>query len=306
MKKLFAAIVIGLSVLTLSLDASAARLGGGASFGRSMSLPKAPGATMKAPASSTMNKSSAAASKSTAAAGATKSMGLGKRLLMGAAAALGFMALANMLGLGEGFAQILMILALAALAMFAFRMFMARKVAPTQAGAAQATMQQPREEEPMMRQAEPKSAAYAASGVQAGSAMDEFSDAPVGASSFEVPADFDKDNFLNMSTAYFKMLQKAWDSGDMDSLENYCTQDMFIQLTHKRREIKGINLTEVVMLNADLAGFETTATEYVASVKFCGRLKENGEVVDIEEIWNLVKEREGKSGWLLAGIQQVA
>ena len=77
-------------------------------------------------------------------------------------------------------------------------------------------------------------------------------------------------------------------------------------LTHKRREIKGINLTEVVTLNADLAGFETTSTEYVASVKFRGRLKENGDLVDVEEIWNLVKAREGRSGWLLAGIEQVA
>lgn len=40
---------------------------------------------------------------------------------------MGFVALANMLGLGEGFAQMLMILTLILLAVVAFRFFAARK-----------------------------------------------------------------------------------------------------------------------------------------------------------------------------------
>ena len=136
--------------------------------------------------------------------------------------------------------------------------------------------------------------------------MDQFSDEPAAASesTYGAPADFNQEEFLNMSTAYFKMLQKAWDSGDMDDLSNYTTDDLFIELTHKRREIKGANLTEIVNLNASLTGFETTPTEYVASVLFTGSLKENGEPTEIKEIWNLVKPKEGKTGWLLAGIQQ--
>ena len=38
MKKFLAALLIGLSLVSITLDASAARLGGGASFGRSMSV----------------------------------------------------------------------------------------------------------------------------------------------------------------------------------------------------------------------------------------------------------------------------
>ena len=79
--------------------------------------------------------------------------------------------------------------------------------------------------------------------------MDQFSDEPAAASesTYGAPADFNQEEFLNMSTAYFKMLQKAWDSGDMDDLANYTTDDLFIELTHKRREIKGANLTEIVI-----------------------------------------------------------
>ena len=64
--------------------------------------------------------------------------------------------------------------------------------------------------------------------------MDQFSDEPAAASesTYGAPADFNQEEFLNMSTAYFKMLQKAWDSGDMDDLANYTTDDLFIELTH--------------------------------------------------------------------------
>ena len=114
MKKFLAALLIGLSLVSITLDASAARLGGGASFGRSMSVPKAaPSTPFKAPSAAATKRPATAAA---AGAAAKAPMSMGKRLLIGAAAALGFMALANMLGLGEGFAQMLMILTLILLA----------------------------------------------------------------------------------------------------------------------------------------------------------------------------------------------
>ena len=311
MKKFLAALLIGLSLVSITLDASAARLGGGASFGRSMSVPKAaPSSPFKAPSAAAIKRPATAAA---AGAAAKAPMSMGKRLLIGAAAALGFMALANMLGLGEGFAQMLMILTLILLAVVAFRFFAARKsgASAASAGAPAAQPTQPTQDadfgqsrsEAAVRE---QPAFNPAQAVRPGSAMDQFSDEPAAASesTYGAPADFNQEEFLNMSTAYFKMLQKAWDSGDMDDLSNYTTDDLFIELTHKRREIKGANLTEIVNLNASLAGFETTPTEYVASVLFTGSLKENGEPTEIKEIWNLVKPKDGKTGWLLAGIQQ--
>ena len=309
MKKFLAALLIGLSLVSITLDASAARLGGGASFGRSMSVPKAaPSTPFKAPSAAATKRPATAAA---AGAAGKAPMSMGKRLLIGAAAALGFMALANMLGLGEGFAQMLMILTLILLAVVAFRFFAARKSGASAAASAGAPASQPTQDadfgqsrsEAAVRE---QPAFNPAQAVRPGSAMDQFSDEPSAASesTYGAPADFNQEEFLNMSTAYFKMLQKAWDSGDMDDLANYTTDDLFIELTHKRREIKGANLTEIVNLNASLAGFETTPTEYVASVLFTGSLKENGEPTEIKEIWNLVKPKEGKTGWLLAGIQQ--
>ena len=92
MKKFLAALLIGLSLVSITLDASAARLGGGASFGRSMSVPKAaPSTPFKAPSAAATKRPATAAA---AGAAGKAPMSMGKRLLIGAAAALGFMALA--------------------------------------------------------------------------------------------------------------------------------------------------------------------------------------------------------------------
>ena len=48
-------------------------------------------------------------------------------------------------------------------------------------------------------------------------------------------------------------------------------------------------------------------TRYVVSVRFTGLVREDKDATaePIDEIWHLVKPRDGKGGWLLAGIQQI-
>lgn len=78
MKKFLAALLIGLSLVSITLDASAARLGGGASFGRSMSVPKAaPSSPFKAPSAAAIKRPATAAA---AGAAAKAPMSMGKRL----------------------------------------------------------------------------------------------------------------------------------------------------------------------------------------------------------------------------------
>ncbi len=67
------------------------------------------------------------------------------------------------------------------------------------------------------------------------------------------------------------------------------------------------NHTDVVALDAELLGIEESPTDYLASVKFSASIREGeqGGAEPVEEVWNLVKPKEGRSGWLLAGIQQI-
>ena len=67
------------------------------------------------------------------------------------------------------------------------------------------------------------------------------------------------------------------------------------------------NKTEVVTLEASLLALEESPAEYVASVEFSGLVREEtwGGASPVREVWNLVKPRDGSSGWQLAGIQQL-
>jgi predicted lipid-binding transport protein (Tim44 family) len=64
----------------------------------------------------------------------------------------------------------------------------------------------------------------------------------------------------------------------------------------------------VVQLDGELMGIETVGSDYLASVKFTGLIKEVPEASaePFTEVWNLSKPLSGQGGWVLAGIQQVA
>ncbi len=280
--------------MAISVDASAARLGGGFSFGRSMTIPTTPRIAPRAMPRATPGTVRPAPGAAAGRAGTAAKSGLGRRLLVGAASALGFMALARMVGLDEGFAEILLLLVVAAIAIYLFKWMMTGRIPQKY------PWEDPEKNRNVYQEMEDVDRGHRQTIDSALSK--EIIRAQT--SSFEIPEEFDRENFLHMALAYFTMLQKSWDSGDMNHLANYCTDEMFIELTHQRRQIKGTNETKVVSLNSSLAGFETTAKEYIASVLFQGNLIENGIPTKIKEIWNLIKPKEGQEGWLLAGIQQ--
>ncbi len=144
-------------------------------------------------------------------------------------------------------------------------------------------------------------------GARPGSAMDQFArgNGAAGSAPWGIPAGFDSAGFLTAAKANYVKLQQAWDSGDLAELSEFTSNDMFITLTHELRARGGKSTTEVVTLDADLLGIESTADEHIASVKFDGTLKVDGEVERVSEVWNLAKPVRG-GGWVLAGIQQLA
>jgi predicted lipid-binding transport protein (Tim44 family) len=125
--------------------------------------------------------------------------------------------------------------------------------------------------------------------------------------SWNVPADFDVQGFLRSAKVYFNRLQAAWDAKDLDDIRRFTTPEAFAEIKMQRDEGAGqSDRTEINNLDAVLLGIETTPAEYVASVRFTGTIRENGgNLESFEEIWNLAKPVDGRSGWLLAGVQQV-
>jgi predicted lipid-binding transport protein (Tim44 family) len=64
--------------------------------------------------------------------------------------------------------------------------------------------------------------------------------------------------------------------------------------------------TEVITLDAEVLDVAEESGMYVVSVRFSGMIRETegAEPQPFSEVWHLEKPLNGRSGWLLAGIQQ--
>jgi predicted lipid-binding transport protein (Tim44 family) len=300
MKKFLLTLLVALSAASMAVsEAEAKRLGGGGSFGR-QSQSAGSQAPMQKPA---QNQAAPASQPGSAAAPApAKPASPWRNILGGALLGLGLGALLSHFGLGGAFASmistILMIALLAVAVMFILRLFRSKNggTQPAYAGG------QPNFRTPDIgSRIEPQPAAFQAEPASSGVAPAM----PVAA----LPADFDAPAFLRHAKTYFIRLQAAWDKADVNDLREFTSPEMYAELKQQLLERgASANHTDVVSLNAEMLGLETTANDYLASVKFSGMIKEgeNAAVEPFAEVWNLSKPLSGPGGWMLAGIQQLS
>ena len=123
-----------------------------------------------------------------------------------------------------------------------------------------------------------------------------------------IPAGFDTAGFLRQAKLNFVKLQAVHDSGKLDELREFTTDEMFESIKQDLQEHGASGQqTDVVTLNADLLEALTEGNTHWASVRFSGMIRENadGQPESFQEIWNLAKPVSGATGWVLAGIQQM-
>ncbi len=291
---------VGLAAVLVAPEVDAKRMGGGRSIGQQSTLPAQRSAAPQRPAQA---QQPAAANAAAGQAAAPRNRWLAP--IAGLAAGLGLAALASHLGLGEQFANLIMIALLAFVAFAVFRYFAARRMRgaePALAGAGAG----------MARSSLPGGASWPTGAATGGTGA---MPAPAGAESSEthegiagVPAGFDVDGFLRTAKVHFVRLQAAYDAADLSDLREFTTPEMFAELKVEIGERAGqTNRTDVVTLEAELLGIESRDGRYVASVRFGGMLREGDGAAaqPFAEAWNLVKPMQGEGGWLLAGIQQI-
>jgi predicted lipid-binding transport protein (Tim44 family) len=296
---------------------AAKRFGGGKSIGQqSSNVTQRQAAPTQGATNSATNTPPAAA----AAAAPKKPWGA---MLGGLAAGLGLAWLASSLGLGEAMGQFMMFALLALVIMMAVGWFMrsrqkqgaARPSSPFafQGAAAAGQAATPASYRPenvgndaSARPWERNSMAFESAG--AGGSL--IGSGLSGSQSWGVPADFDTDGFLKSAKANFVSLQAAWDKADIPALRVMMTDTMLkeiqAQLADRATHTGGpVNLTDVVMIEAHLLGIEDMGDDYMASVEFSGMIREepSSGPSPFREVWNMVKSKNGRSGWLVAGVQ---
>ncbi len=318
MKSWLSMLAICLALFAGHADA-AKRLGGGKSIGQQSSNVTQRSAAPAGPAQGATN--SAANQMPAAAPAAKRPWGA---MLGGLAAGLGLAWLASSLGLGEAMGQFMMFALLALVIMLVVGWFMrsrsrqsgrpsASPFAFQGAGGATPAPGTYRPENvgndasarPWERTttAFDSSAVTPATGSMIGSGL-------MGSQSWGVPADFDTDGFLQSAKSNFVSLQAAWDKSDIAALRVMMTDTMLkeiqAQLAEREDHTGGLaNQTEVVMLEAHLLGIEDLGADYMASVEFSGMIREEPSAgpSPFREVWNMIKPKNGRSGWLVAGVQ---
>jgi predicted lipid-binding transport protein (Tim44 family) len=291
------AVVMGVGLMVQDAEA-AKRLGGGKSTGISrdstvMKRDAIPAKPAAAPAATTPG-AAAAAPAAAAQSGMSRWMGP----LAGLAAGIGLAALFSHLGLGEGMANIVMMLLLGAAVFFAVRWFLGRR----QPAAAQPAMQYAGAGAGNAAPASFTPARFESTGVGGGATATAAT-----ASAANIPADFDVDGFLRQAKLNFIRLQAANDRGDMEDIRQFCSPEMAAEIQMQFQERNQLaQETDVVQLDAELLDVSTEANRALASVRFSGLIREeaNAAPETFSEVWHLSRPADGSRGWSIAGIQQ--
>jgi predicted lipid-binding transport protein (Tim44 family) len=133
-------------------------------------------------------------------------------------------------------------------------------------------------------------------------------DAPFGVTRKPLPEGFDAKGFATEAKRQFIRLQASYDAGDRETLSAVMTSEMYAEIRRELDERGPHQQTEIGTLDAEVLEASTEGDKHWASVRFTGVVREDGEPASksIDEVWNLTKPVRGTSGWLLAGITQLA
>ena len=336
---LIGAVVLAVAATTTPMVSEAKRLGGGSSSGLQRNMPArtAPDAPPAKPAAPAQSPTQAPAQQAApAAAGATgAAAAAGKRSwlgpIAGLAAGLGLAALMSHLGLGEAFANFLM-LALLVVAGIALFVFIRRKMGgaaaasrqgPAWAGAGAGTVQGGGSASPAQvawpqREASSASSAPAAPATEPAalqrSALETIptatptSGAAAAVTQAFVPASFDAEGFERIAKMIFIRMQAANDSANLDDLRQFTTPEMFAALKLDLLE-RGSSpqTTEVRRIEAQVLDVAEEAERQIVSVRYRGEVVEEAGAAPVafDEVWHLVKPLGEGTSWAIAGIEQM-
>lgn len=122
-------------------------------------------------------------------------------------------------------------------------------------------------------------------------------------------AGFERAAFVRHAKAHFLALQLANDNGNLHRLRDSLTPAMFDSIRDDclPQSSGAMQVTQVFGLDAQVVCVAAERDAHVVSVRFTGRVRGRvGDVPDdLDEVWHLTMQRGARSGWILAGIEQV-
>ncbi|MGH6692453.1 MAG: Tim44 domain-containing protein [Gammaproteobacteria bacterium] len=281
MKLLISAVIAFAGLSLVAIDADARRMSGGRNLGMQRSAPAPQKAAPNAPAQQ-QQQQTAPAAPAQQPAGASKWLGPLAGLALGA----GLAALFLNNGLAGLLAGLLVIGLIVAVAAFAARALLRGRAAPAP-----------------LQYAGAGAGAQPAPGTLPGGAGAHSVAATVG----RWPAGFNAVEFMRHARLNFVRLQEAYDRKDLSMMRDFLAPDVYREIEADISAAGGANEnTEVLTLEAEVLDVAQEAGSYIVSVRFTGMIREAAgrDAVPFGETWHLEKSLDGRSGWVVAGIQQ--
>ena len=218
--------------------------------------------------------------------------------LAGLAAGIGLAALLAHFGLGEGLADVLLIMLLLAAVVVVFRVLQRKRA--TGFSSPNEPLQYAGVGGPGMGPTpEP---GFAAAGAQSAE--------PRGAQPVQraIPAGFDQEGFLAVAKLNFFRLLAASDAGNLNDIREFTSPEMFAEVSMEIAGRQGAApATDITALEAELLEVVSEPARHIASVRFHGLIREDleGAALPFDEVWHLTRPVDGSRGWVVAGIQQL-
>ncbi len=126
-----------------------------------------------------------------------------------------------------------------------------------------------------------------------------------------LPDWFNQEEFLSGARSAYTLLQQAWDKGDLDSIKELATDNVYNEISRQFAQQAPQGETRILQLNAELIDFNELHDHSEASVLFDALLDEEaGSTQDranqVRELWHFVRaSNSNEPTWYLDGIQQL-
>jgi predicted lipid-binding transport protein (Tim44 family) len=289
MKKLLSILIglIGLSFVALDAEA-ARRFGGGKNLGIQRSAPAQQPKAAPATPPQQQAAPTAPAQPQPQPSGLQKWLGPLAGLTLGA----GLAALFLHNGMGGLLAGLLLLGLIAAVLVFAARALMRGRTGTS--------------EPPLQYAGIPGAGPAPSSSLPGGAGAQSLASTTAASTGSLLPAGFDAVEFSRHAKLNFVRLQEAHDKKDLTTIREFLTPGVYREIESDIRAAGDEpRHTDVVTLEAEVINVAEEAGSYIVSVRFSGMIREDAGVPEpFSEIWHLEKPASGRSGWLVAGIQQ--
>lgn len=123
---------------------------------------------------------------------------------------------------------------------------------------------------------------------------------------FNLPEGFDQQGFIEGSLSHYRTVQESWNKGELETIEEYVSPELFAALSQQRNKLMVPPQTEILDLNAEIVRADRAGNSAEISILFRGICKDELEKSQdgIFDIWHLQRDLStDNADWVIVGIE---